>query len=105
MSKFAPEGGVNGRLDDSMTDLASRYARQLGRYCSLPEAFLREASSSIITALPFYEGFLPYGSTERVLLDTFDQRVSIVRLGTGAEALVLLVRLDRQGVGMVVCGL
>lgn len=97
--------GAEGQISDSITDLASGYARQLGRFCSLPEAFLRESSSSIITALVFYESFLPYDSSERVLLDTFDQRVSIVTLRPRSEALVLLVRLDRLGVGMVVCAI
>lgn len=95
--------GADRQLSATMTDLASGYARQLGRFCSLPETFLRESSSSILTALVFYEGFLPHGSSERVLLDTFDQRVSIVTSRTGTENLVLLVKLDRLGVGMVVC--
>jgi len=97
--------GPERQLSESMTDLASDYARQLGRFCSLPEAFLRDGSSSVLSAVVFYETYLPYGATERVLLDTVEQRVSVVRTGTGSEVLVLLVRLDRLGVGMVACGI
>ena len=97
--------GADGQVHESMTDLARRYALQLGRFCSLPEVFLRDSSSSILTALVFYEGFLPYGSSERVLLDSVDQRVSIVTSSYGSETLVLLVRLDRLGVAMAACSI
>ncbi|HZW99031.1 MAG TPA: hypothetical protein VFF10_03150 [Trueperaceae bacterium] len=95
--------GADGRVAEALIDLARGYARQLGRFCSLPEAFLRERSSSLLSALVFYEGYLPYGSREEVLLDSFDQRVSIVRLPLRREVLVVLVDVDDLGVAMVVC--
>jgi len=97
--------GADGQVHESMTDLARRYALRLGRFCSLPEVFLRDSSSSILTALVFYEGFLPYGSSERVLLDSVEQRVSIVTSSYGSETLVVLARLDRLGVAMAACAI
>ena len=97
--------GVEGELAEAVADLASDYARPLGRFCSLPEVFRRAGSSSVLTALGFYEGYLPYGSREEVLLDTYDQRVSVVHTSYGGEALVLLIDLDDLGVAMAVCGI
>ncbi len=96
--------GVEGQVEESMADLASDYARQLGRFCSLPEVFLRENSSSILTALIHYETYLPFNSEEEVLLDSFDQRVSIVHKSFGGDALVVMVDLDDLGIAMAVCG-
>jgi len=96
---------VEGQIEESVTELAKDYARQLGRFCSLPEVLLREASSSILTALIFYEGYLPFGAREEVLLDSFDQRVSVVHMNTGGDALVVMVDLDDMGVAMAVCGI
>lgn len=97
--------GVEGRIEESVADLAGDYARQLGRFCSLPEVFLRENSSSVLTAMVFYETYLPYGSREEVLLDTYDQRVSVVHREYGGDALVVLIELDGLGVAMAVCGI
>ncbi len=99
LSSYGPEA----RVADAVADLASDYARQLGRFCSLPEVFLRDGSSSVLTALVFYQGYLPYGSREEVLLDSFDQRVSVVHKSFGGDALVLLIDLDDLGVAMAVC--
>lgn len=96
--------GVEGQVEESMADLATDYARQLGRFCSLPEVFLRENSSSILTALIHYETYLPFNSEEEVLLDSFDQRVSIVHKSFGGDALVVMVDLDELGIAMAVCG-
>lgn len=101
LSSYGPEA----RVADAVADLASDYARQLGRFCSLPEVFLRDGSSSVLTALVFYQGYLPYGSREEVLLDSFDQRVSVVHKSFGGDALVLLIDLDDLGVAMAVCRL
>lgn len=97
--------GAEGRLEEMVVDLARGYARQIGRYCSLPEVFLRERSTSWRSALLYYESYLPYGAREEVLLESRTQRVSIVRPNFGSDAMVVLVVLDDLGVAMAVCGI
>lgn len=97
--------GAEGRLEEMVVDLARGYARQIGSYCSLPEVFLREGSTSWRSALLFYETYLPYGAREEVLLESRTQRVSIVRRSYGGDAMVVLVEIDDLGVAMAVCGI
>ena len=69
----------------------------------MPEVFERERTPSIVTALGFYEGFLPIGASERVLLDSFDQRVALVSSRTmPLDALSVMVA-TRSGVVLVLC--
>lgn len=96
--------GRDAGLHDPAVDLAESYARQLGRFCSLPEVFLRESSNSILSAKLFYEAYLPHGSREEVLLESADQRVSIVHMGLGSGVLTVMVVVDRTGTVLILCG-
>lgn len=96
--------GRDAGLHDSAVDLAESYARQLGRYCSLPEVFLRESSNSILSAKLFYEAYLPYGSREEVLLESTEQRVSIVHRNLGSSVFAVMVVVDRTGTVLILCG-
>ncbi len=93
---------TRGSLYNSAEDLIKSYARQVGHSCYSPELFVRDRSISISTALIFYEGYLPYGSRESVLLDNYDQRVSMVRRSYGSDALVVLIK-GNDGIYMIIC--
>ena len=93
----------SGPTFDAATDLARGYARQIGHVCTMPEVFVRERSTSIITALVFYQGFLPYGASERVLLDSIDQRVAMISSRTLVFGVLSVMVSTRSGVVLVLC--
>lgn len=92
-----------GSLVSAAEDLVEDYARQAGHLCTRPEVFLRDGTRSLISAMTFYESYLPVGSDEVVLLEDLEQRVSLVTTPTSVgEVMVVHVVLD-GGVLMVVC--
>lgn len=92
-----------GSLVTSAEELVEDYARQAGHSCFRPEVFLRDRSTSLWSALTFYESSLPYDSEETVLLEDRDQRVSLVTGPTSIdEVMVVHVALE-DGVLMIVC--
>ena len=92
-----------GGLESSATSLARDYAMQIGHTCIHTEVFIREGTRSIITAEVFYEGFLPVGSTERILLESIDQCVALISSGTMlSDALSVMVTLD-DAVVLILC--
>ncbi len=93
----------SGPTFDAATDLARGYARQIGHVCTMPEVFVRERSTSIITALVFYQSFLPHGATERVLLDGIDQRVALISSRTLLSGVLSVMASTRSGVVLVLC--
>ena len=93
----------SGPTFDAATDLARGYARQLGRVCSMPEVFVRDQSSSIRTALLFYENYLPYGAIERVLLDGATQRVALIASRMLITDVMSVMLATRSGVVLVLC--
>ena len=92
-----------GGLEEAASDLEKDYAREVGHSCSRTEVLLRGQSGSIITGLVFYEGFLPFGSNEQVLLNTADQRVAIItKSNSFSDVLSVMVRID-GGIVLVLC--
>jgi len=74
-----------GTLEQSASDLAPDDAGQLSHSCISPEVFRREGNGSIVRALVFYEPLSPAGASEDVLLESVDQRVSLVSTPTSAN--------------------
>lgn len=93
----------SGPAFDAATDLARGYGRQIGHVCTLPEVFIRGSSTSIITALVFYQSFLPHGASERVLLDGIDQRVAMISSRTLVSGVLSVMAATRSGVVLVLC--
>ena len=93
----------SGPTHGAASDLARGYARQIGHVCTMPEVFIRERSTSVITALVFYQSFLPYGASERVLLDGIDQRVALISLRSRASDVLSVIVATRSGVVLVLC--
>jgi hypothetical protein len=93
----------SGTTFDAATDLTRGYARQIGHICTMPEVFVRERSTSIITALVFYQTYLPYGASERVLLDGIDQRVALISSRTMFSDVLSVMVSTRSGVVLVLC--
>lgn len=93
----------SGPTFDAATDLARGYGRQVGHLCTMPEVFVRERSTSIITALVFYETYLPYGATERVLLDSVTQRVALISSRMLMTDVMSVMIATRSGVVLVLC--
>lgn len=93
----------SGPTFDAATDLARGYARQIGHVCTMPEVFVRERSTSIITALVFYQTYLPHGASERVLLDGIDQRVALISSRTLFSDVLSVMVSTRSGVVLVLC--
>lgn len=91
-----------GSVYNSAESLIKGYARQIGHSCFTPEVFYRSGTSSLITAVIFYEPYLPYGSNERVLLDSYDQRVSLVSPRFGSDVLVVLAPVS-SGTFLILC--
>jgi hypothetical protein len=93
----------SGSLHAAATDLARDYSRQISHVCFSPEVFLRESSTSLITARIFYDGYLPVGASEHVLLDDFDQRVTLVSGRTVLSDVLSIMVVTRSGVVLILC--
>ena len=93
----------SGPTYDAAGSLARDYARQIGHFCGMPEVFVRERTTSIVTALVFYEGFLPFGASERMLLNSVDQRVTLVSSRTLMADVLSVMVATRSGVVLVLC--
>ena len=93
----------SGPTFDAATDLARGYGRQIGHVCTMPEVFVRERSTSIITALVYYQTYLPHGASERVLLDGIDQRVALISSRTMFSDVLSVMVSTRSGVVLVLC--
>lgn len=92
-----------GGMVTSAEDLARDYALQVSHTCVSPEVSLRERSRSLLSAMTFYETYLPFGSEEVILLEDYEQRVSMVTTPSSVgEVMVVHLLLD-GGVLMIVC--
>lgn len=78
------------------------YANQVGHSCFSPELFHRGGSTSLLTAKLYYDMGLPIGATERVLLDSYDQRVAMISRRIGSDVLAVLVS-GTSGVFLILC--
>ena len=91
------------RFEEAAEDLAKDYARQLGHACIRPEVFVRSNTRTVMSALLFYEVWLPAGSTENVVLDDWNQRVSLISKPYAyAPVLSVLLSTD-MGVILILC--
>lgn len=93
----------SGGLYDAAVDMARDYGRQVGHFCSLPEVFFRDRATSILTAELFYESYLPFGSSEVMLLESRDQRVAMIRRSTSPSDVLSVMVALRSGVVLVLC--
>jgi hypothetical protein len=93
----------SGVTFDTAMGVARRYAGQIGRFCTMPEVFVRTQAPSIPTAVFHYRGYLPYGATERVLRDAFDHRVALISSRALPSGVLSVMATTRSGVALVLC--
>ena len=93
----------SGGLYDSASDIARSYSRQVAHVCIRPEVFIREQSMSIMSAKLFYEPFLPFNSSERVLHEDREVRVAMISSRTRVSDVMSIMIATRSGVVLILC--
>ena len=93
----------SGALYDSAAGVARSYSRQVAHVCARPEVFVRERSTSIMSAKIFYESYLPFNSSERVLLENREVRVAMISSRTRVRDVMSIMIATPSGVVLVLC--
>lgn len=91
-----------GNLHGAASRLVSDYSAQLRHFCVQPEVFLLASAGSIQGARSAYDAQLPAASRQRVLVDTTDQRVTMIITPSGQEVMAILA-VTSSGVVLIVC--
>ena len=93
----------SGNLHHAASQLVGDYSAQVRHFCVQPEVFLLGSATSIQVAQAAYESHLPSRSKQRVLVDSIDQRVTMVSAApSGQEVMAILARTD-SGVLLILC--
>ncbi len=93
----------SGSLYNSASDVARDYSRQIAHVCIRPEVFVRDRSTTIMSAKLYYEMYLPFGSNERVLLENRDVRVAMISTRTSFSDVLSVMVPTRSGVVLILC--
>ena len=93
----------SGSLYNSASDVARDYSRQIAHVCIRPEVFVRDRSTTIMSAKLYYEMYLPFGSNERVLLENRDVRVAMISTRTSFSDVLSVLVATHSGVVLILC--
>jgi len=93
----------SGNTHRAASALVHDYSAQVGHFCAIPEVFIWRSASSLTLARLSYESALPAATSQRLLVDGFDQKILMVSTQPfGTQVMAVLVTTD-FGVLLVLC--